>query len=132
MFLSFLEYSDMGGKLDEKSYNDYERKARALINLYTHGRIAEEEPVRTCVLELAYELINLLADEQESMANIHLSSATNDGVSQSYVGVEKIVPHWEQKKRRLIVDYLTGEVVKIGREYVPLLYAGVEYDGGRT
>lgn len=136
MFLTYDEYLVMGGALDRAAFTANERKARAYINLATHNRIRDETPVRECVRNAVFDLIGLLAQEANSVegAGSGVSSKSNDSVSVTYADWKTINAYWQSRKRELLVEYLADETVTRvvdGVEIpVPLLYGGVEYDGG--
>ena len=107
------------------------RRARAYINLMTHNRIKDENPVRECVKSATYDLIEVLSQEADNANNAvtGVSSKSNDGVSVTYANWTTVNRYWNTRKRKLLVEYLADETVTINGELVPLLYGGVEYDG---
>lgn len=131
MFLTYEQYTQMGGALDEAAFTTNERRARATINLMTHNRIKDEDPVRECVMHAAFDLIEMLAKEADNANNAvtGVSSKSNDGVSVTYANWTVVNRYWKTRKRELLVEYLADETVMIDGEPVPLLYGGVEYDG---
>ena len=42
MYLTYAEYTNMGGTLSETTFNDYEFRAEALINYATFNRLAND------------------------------------------------------------------------------------------
>ena len=132
MFLTYEQYVNMGGTLTEADFATYERKARACINLATHNRVRDEDPVREAVKNAAYDLIGVFAQEAENSNNAvtGVSSKSNDGVSVTYANWTIVNRYWKTRKRELLVEYLADETVMIDGHIVPLLYGGVEYDGG--
>lgn len=131
MFLTYEQYVEMGGTLDEAAFNTNERRARAYINLMTHNRIKDEIPVRECVKNAVYDLIEVLSQEADNANNAvaGVSRKSNDGVSVTYANWTTVNRYWNTRKRKLLVEYLADETVTINGELVPLLYGGVEYDG---
>mgnify|MGYP003571342222 CR=1 FL=1 len=131
MFLTYEQYVEMGGTLDEAAFNTNERRARGYINLMTHNRIKDETPVRECVKNAVYDLIDTLSQETDnaSSAVTGVSSKSNDGVSVTYANWTTVSQYWKTRKRELMVEYLADETVVINGDIVPLLYGGVEYDG---
>ena len=131
MFLTYEEYLDMGGTLEEVSFVEKERKARSYINLMTHDRIKDEDPARESVKYAVYDLIDLMIQEAANANNAvtGLSSKSNDGVSVTYANWTTVNRYWKTRRRELLAEYLADETVIIDGETVPLLYGGVEYDG---
>ena len=132
MFLTYAEYQAMGGKLTATEFPDLERKACAYINLMTHNRIKDESPVRESVQFATYDLIELINQESANANNAvtGMSSQRNDGVSVTYANWTTVNRYWKTRRRETLVEYLADETVTINGEIVPLLYGGVEYDGG--
>lgn len=130
MFLTFNDYSNMGGDMDLDEFNRFEYKARAFINQTTHNRIRDETPVRECVQKAMFELIDLLKSKSaaEDSGSTGVSSKTNDGVSVTYASGESVDQYWKRKTNSVLVEYLADEVDSRG---IPLLYGGVEYDSFR-
>ena len=134
MFLTYEAYVDMGGTLDEAAFTVQERRARAYVNLMTHNRVRDETPVRESVKDSVFDLIGLLVQESENAgsAAMGVSSKSNDGVSVTYANWTTVKQYWQDRRHGLLVEYLADETVKIGGHIVPLLYGGVEYDGGEV
>ena len=73
MYLTFSEYQDMGGTLDETAFNDLEYDAESTINWYTFNRlkrpewasVLESEELKKCM----YQLIRLKQMEDELLAS---------------------------------------------------------------
>ena len=59
MYLTYSEYQDFGGTLDETSFNDLEYDAESTVNWYTFNRlqkpewaaILETEELKRCVYQ---------------------------------------------------------------------------------
>lgn len=119
MYLTFDEYAEMGGKLQETVYARFEYKARRAIDAATRGRIAEEVQARESVKHLMYELIALYATVGPE-DGVLISSASADGFSENYV--VRTEQELQQEADKLVNLYLSGETTESG---VPLLYSGV-------
>lgn len=130
MFLTYDAYKAMGGTLDEATFTQQERKARAFINLCTHQRIANEDPVRQSVQNATFDLIGLQMQEAANDTNVMLgvTSSSNDGVSVHYQNWATMREMWKRRKMDVLVEYLMDEYVVVNGEVVTLLYRGVEYD----
>lgn len=114
MYLTYNEYRDMGGTLDETAYTRLEYKARKLIDTYTFGRVKALESTPESVKMLMFELV-ALGDQDDNGGPV--SSVSNDGYSESYA-----ITEIDAKAENLIRSYLAGELDTDG---TPLLYRGV-------
>lgn len=114
MYLTYNDYTDMGGTLSEAAYTRLEYKARRLVDTYTFDRVKALEPTPESVKMLMFELV-ALGDQDDNGGPV--SSVSNDGYSKSYVVADN-----STKAENLIRSYLAGEV---DMEGMPLLYRGV-------
>lgn len=98
MYLSFTDYQNMGGTLEETAFDDLAFEAESIIDWYTFGRLRNEEydnlavEVKKCM----YHIIKLINDKQLAMQPAtdsesdtsggisSIASQSNDGVSISY------------------------------------------------
>lgn len=104
MYITYEQYKNYGGTLDEATFNEYEFEARSWVNWYTFNRlenddVSENERVLRCM----YKLIKLadLKAQALSLGSVTtttttggetttitttpaISSQSNDGVSISY------------------------------------------------
>lgn len=94
MYLTYDEYQNMGGTLDETTFNDLEFEARCKIDWWTFNRLKNEEVYPEEVQRCMYKLINLIQQKQAAAAldgegqssstAAGIASMSNDGVSISY------------------------------------------------
>lgn len=122
-YITFDSYAAMGGGANDAAFTRLEMKARKLIDSATHGRIAEETPVRESVKMCAFELIEAIAAQEAETGpgGREIASMSNDGVSISYNTAET---HSAQARfSRIIREWLGGEYTAGG---VNLLYCGVD------
>lgn len=92
MYLTYIEYKNMGGTLDERSFTDLERQSEIIINEFTFNRLKDDSEFPREVKDCVYDLIKLVqiksstvsvsANADEGTAQI--TSQSNDGVSISY------------------------------------------------
>lgn len=144
MYLSYDEYSEYGGALDETAFNDLEFDAESTINWYTFNRLKKPEweealnsdELKRCV----YQLILLKQMENEILASglsingagagwkkeAGITQESNDGVSTSYnvlsSGDLMAYINGTKTKQDLIEKYLGSIVNDLGRK---LLYRGI-------
>lgn len=138
-YLTYDEYSDMGGTLDETLFNTLLLDAQGYIDWYTFNRLWKEEwrteevmeRVKICV----YQLIGLVAAKNNLLTpqggnagginlNAQVSEQSNDGVSTTYAVLsgELLFAHAKKEIEESINRYLTGVMNSAGRK---LLYRGL-------
>ena len=94
MYLSYEEYQNMGGTLDETTFNDLEFEAECKVNYWTFNRLKKEEIYPEELQRCMYKLIGLIQQVQQASApsgdastgsvSAGIASMSNDGVSESY------------------------------------------------
>lgn len=111
MYLTYAQYQNMGGTLDETAFNDFEFEAECIINWYTFNRLKNETTWPTEVQRCMFALIKLAKLKADSMnlgsqttqkteddgqghvttttttTMASIASQSNDGVSVSYNSV---------------------------------------------
>lgn len=128
-YLSYDEYLDLDGQLDETPFDLLEYEARRKIDARTQNRLRnmsnEEIPqeVKMCV----YNMINLMTTYVESLSNVNkgIASENIDGYSVNYINTSQLSQILKAKSQDLddcIEEYLTGVIVN--NEH--LLYLGVK------
>lgn len=128
-YLSYDEYLDLDGQLDETPFDLLEYEARRKIDARTQNRLRnmsnEEIPqeVKMCV----YNMINLMTTYAESLSNVNkgIASENIDGYSVNYINTSQLSQILKAKSQDLddcIEEYLTGVIVN--NEH--LLYLGVK------
>lgn len=144
MYLTFTEYQNMGGTLDETAFNDLEFDAESTINWYTFNRlkksewasVLETEELKRCM----YQLIRLKQMENEMLASSSggtgwgigwtkeagITQESNDGVSVSYntLSSGELMSYLNGSKTKgdLIKQYLGCIINDLGRN---ILYRGI-------
>lgn len=143
MYLSYEEYQNFGGTLDETSFQDLEYDAESTINWYTFNRLfktewadaLETEQLKRCV----YQLIRLKQLEETLLASgggtgwgpswtkeAGVIRESNDGVTTEYnllsSGELLAYAHGTKPKKELIDRYLGSIINDLGRK---LLYRGI-------
>ena len=144
MYLTFAEYQEYGGTLDETAFNDIEFGAESLVNWYTFNRlkrpewqsVLDSEELKRCMYQLILlrqmELAMLEASGGIGVGGIGwtkeagITQESNDGVSVSYntlsSGELMAYINGTKTKADLIRMYLESAVNELGRR---LLYRGV-------
>lgn len=122
-YLTYDEYTELGGTLNEADFTLAEFKARKRVDYLTDSRVAAmsevPEAVKLCIMAImkAEALVGTEAQIQSPVA----TSFNTDGYSESY-GNALSVEDAETSLNKLVKSYLTGEVDDYG---VPLLYRGL-------
>lgn len=137
-YLTYEEYQELGGTLDETLFNNLRLDAQGYIDWYTFNRLWKDEWRTEDVMERVkicmYQLIALVATKanmitpQTNSAGINLNaqatSSSNDGVSTSYAVLsgELLFTHAKKEITDTIDRNLTGVMNNAGRK---LLYRGL-------
>lgn len=79
-YLTYAEYLQLGGTLNETAFNRTERRARTTVDYYTQQRIQRLSEIPANIKELMADLIDLYAKGDRGI----VQSVSNDGVSVSY------------------------------------------------
>ena len=112
----------LGAKSIPDNFNNLVIKASSYINFNTHGRVdkdnvPEEVQYATCLI------IDLINEENDKLSKIgNLKSQNIEGWSESYSTPEEIKTDYEDKKQKVLNQYLWNV---IGTDGNPLLYCGV-------
>lgn len=142
MYLTYEEYQNMGGTLDETSFTDLEFDAESTVNWYTFNRlfkpewasVLDSEYLKRCM----YQLIKLkdLENALLNSGNVSLTAGktveagiikeSNDGVTTEYNVPSSsdllAYAHNDKEKQNLVQKYLGPVVNELGRR---ILYRGI-------
>lgn len=137
MYLTYEQYTDLGGTLSETVFSDCEIEAEMLVNWYTFDRLKNEEEYSEDVQKCMYMLIKYIAlqsgldgtgavDENGnvSASGGSIASQSNDGVSTSYnvLSAQELLDNAKSKIESIIKMGLQGVVNSLGRK---VLYRGL-------
>lgn len=126
VYLSYEEYTGMGGGVSQSAYPRLEARARAQLDRMTFGRIKGEEPVRENVKYCMFDLIGAMEAEEgmgSMAAGREIASMSNDGVSVTFAsGGSGSARAAAARYAAIARDWLADETAACG---VPLLYARV-------
>ena len=127
MYLTYDEYTGMGGSMDAALFPRFELKARKRIDAMTFGRVMHDDPVRECVRMCMFELVNAMHEDETNtgFSGREISSMSNDGVSVTYATGDSRTGAQNGSGARyagIIRAWLAGETDGCG---INLLYAGV-------
>lgn len=124
MYLTYEEYQQYGGTLDQTAFENLEFKARKRIDYLTDCRVRDHmevisEAVKRCMFSLM-EMENKVGIEAQAV-NPQATSFSTDGYSESYgnaINTENV----GKRMNDLVSSMLYGELDDNG---VMLLYRGV-------
>jgi hypothetical protein len=132
MYLTYEEYTNFGGTLDETTFNKFEFQAEAEINYATFNRLKGDVTIPEAVKRLTLYLIDLMEKRAAAFSlgsgnnasNTYITSQSNDGVSISYNGMSPsdLIKLSETDALKAIRSYLEGVTNEAGRK---LLYRGI-------
>lgn len=139
-YLTFDEYQEMGGVLDETAFNDLEFEAETYVDWYTFDRLRNETDIPDRVKKCMFHIIKLLNDQitlfsndsgssgsSSDSTNKQIASQSNDGVSVSYniISASEALELAKNDVNQTIKRYLQGLSNSLGRK---LLYRGIYPD----
>lgn len=143
MYLTYDEYLDYGGTLDETAFNDIELDAEGYVDWYTFNRLQDEdennipERVKKCMYQII-KLIQRTMGYDDAGGTTSKASGTdesdkgvlsqsNDGVSISYniLSAKDAIELAKKDIDNSINRYLQGVRNSLGRK---LLYRGIYPD----
>ena len=117
MYLTYEEYTTMGGTLDEATFNNFEFEAEVFINWITFNRLKNEETQSNEVKRTVYSLINLLMTKHSILSGSEGNSSDapavsmeNDGVSVTYSTLSgaELFDKLSADARNIVLRYLNG------------------------
>lgn len=125
-YLSYEEYMNLGGSLEEVSFNELEYECRRIIDSRTQNRLKNTEEIPQEVKMLENKMIQDLQKYYISLekAQSGISSENTDGYSVTYISsnqIGQLVSDNINVLQDLISTYLFGVIVN--NEH--LLYCGV-------
>lgn len=135
MYLTYEEYIEMGGTLEEATFDDYEFRAEALVNYVTFNRLANDAVIPDKVKRVIKYIIDMVQKKADALSlgngenssesgSVYITSQSNDGVSVSYNGMAStdVFSLCDDEIQSAIQVYLYGVMNEAGRY---LLYRGL-------
>lgn len=120
-YLTYEEYTEIGGTLDLTAFNRNIDRACAMIDNATHNRIECMAKVPQRAKALCRDLVEYLARYSTSDIVVSSRSQSAGGVSESESYVTKTDVELQDDIDNMIADYLMTETNDNG---TPLLYRG--------
>ena len=134
MYLTYEEYTELGGTLAETEFRLLEFESRSLIDYYTFNRLQKEdtipEAVKMCIMLIIslmdnYKTVSGSNDiESNTNSTSGIKSQSNDGVSISYnvASADTLVKKFDNEVYNTIKRSLSGIKNSLGQY---LLYRGL-------
>lgn len=127
-YLTYSQYQEWGGTLNEAAFNLAEIKARARVDALTMGRVARMRSVPEQVQAAMMEIITVdgtFSASAQASAPV-AASFTTDGYSESYGSAESRTATVEKQLNASLMTLLDGV---LDDEGTPLTFAGVPTAG---
>lgn len=128
-YLTYDEYSDIGGTLEKAAFERVIDRACAIVDLYTQKRLQAEflisERVKACVRDLCEVIYTATNGEKAHLAS---RSQSAGGVSESESYTAKTAEELTSEMYGIVYDYLAAEATEGG---TPLMYKGVQESVGK-
>lgn len=139
MYLSFDEYADMGGTLeDETAFEQLEFEARTVIDWWTFNRLQNETTFPEAVKRCMFKLIALIQEKEIAMTPVTTGSSnsittagivreSNDDVVAEYntLSAKQSMDMVRAETKTVVARYLQGVRNSLGHK---ILYRGVYPD----
>lgn len=126
VYLTYEEYKQMGGSLDNAAFNIAERKARQLINAQAGGqtgeRIGKLTVLPQAVKDCTFDLISFMSANSANEKQVSSESQSQGGTSESVSYVTKTDEQITAEADEIIFNSFYGG--GIGE----LLYRGINND----
>ena len=120
-YLTYEEYSNMGGVLDLTAFNRFSDRVFGIVDNATHNRIEPMHGAPKKAKALCRDLVEYLARYSTSDMVVSSRSQSAGGVSESESYVTKTEVELQADIDNMIADYLMAETDDNG---TPLLYRG--------
>lgn len=121
IYLTYEEYSNMGGICDLTAFNRYIDRACGIIDNATHNRIEYMADVPQMAKALCRDLVEYIARNDTTEIAVTSRSQSAGGVSESESYATKTTDDVYGDIQNMIYDYLLNVTDDKG---VPLLYRG--------
>ena len=120
MYLSYSEYKELGGTMDEATFNKNEFEIESRIDYLTNGRIKNLSQVPQAVKKLCFRIGTSIREKVDIDAPNNLSSYSNGNESLSYANTTT-----SQSSGTSVIDkQISNHVAEYLWEYPELLYRG--------
>lgn len=122
-YLTYEEYSNMGGVLDLTAFNRNIDRACGLVDNYTFCRLQKSSSVSKAAKACLRDVVEYIANNASNGKVINSKSQSAGAVSESESYATKTLEETNEETYNIIYDYLASELDVDG---VPLLYRGAD------
>lgn len=114
-YLTYNEYSELGGNLSQTPFNLLEYELRKRLDLYTQRRLVDVETIPNEVKMCMFKMIcSMEKYAEQGGLNLNYSSETTDGYSITYAGpqsIQQLVGAKQFELNDIMMNYLFGVIV---------------------
>ena len=137
MYITYDEYKNMGGGIDETTFNILEIQCEFVVNWYTFSRLSKDTTYPEKVKQCMFLLIDLMHKQNKATSvdgsdttsgtSSAIASQSNDGVSVSYnvLSASQATDILKKQMENTIQQCLQGVTNSLGHK---LLYRGIYED----
>ena len=120
-YLTYSEYKELGGALDETAFNRVIVRVEGIVKNATHRRIEQMKSIPQGVKALCRDLVDYLINNSDTEKTVASKSQSAGSVSESESYTAKSREQISAEIENIICDYLICESDDNG---TPLLYRG--------
>jgi len=114
-YLTYSEYQELGGNLDQMPFNLLEYELRKRLDLYTKRRLVDETDIPNEVKLCMFKMINDVNKyASDSGINMNYTQETTDGYSITYAGpqaIQQLIGAKQFELNDTMMSYLYGVVI---------------------
>jgi len=123
-YLTYSEYQELGGTLEELPFNELEYEVRKIIDEKTLNRLKNVDTIPDEVKMCEFKMINTVSNYQNTTvkARSGVSSENIDGYSVSYRDMKSVIESKNTELQEMVTTSLFGVIVN--NEH--LIYIGVK------
>ena len=123
-YLTYSEYQELGGTLEELPFNELEYEVRKIIDEKTLNRLKNVDTIPDEVKLCEFKMINSVSNYQATTtkAESGISSENIDGYSVSYGDMKSVIESKNTELQEMVTTSLFGVIVN--NEH--LIYIGVK------
>lgn len=123
-YLTYSEYQELGGTLEELPFNELEYEVRKIIDEKTLNRLVNVDTIPNEVKLCEFKMINTVDNYQTTTikAESGVSSESIDGYSISYGDMKSVIESKNAELQEMVTTSLFGVIVN--NEH--LIYIGVK------
>jgi hypothetical protein len=120
-YLTYEEYTEIGGTLDSTAFNRSIDRACGFVDLHTQGRLQRVLAVSRSLKACVRDLVEHLASNMSNGKAVTSKSQSAGGVSESESYANKTTDELNAEMLNIVYDYLATEKDDCG---TPLMYRG--------